>query len=261
VPFHLVRPNRSDGLVPHLEGICPFMEPPNSVPRSNRTQEWVLGMEWFHSIPPHPRTENTLSSATMHPKSTKCSSRHTRKLNRLIIWMRTGINDVKCNRHSKRIRIFNASDRLCEWNARKDHMRFFFIKRTPTGGGTSGQATRGTCRLGQRRQGGAAIPKSGMLPGRWRRQRASEEVGHAAWDVAGRVTWRMPPPPKPAPCSRHRIPTLTALIPMRRWFPRWLGCFLGGKAAEIAVMIVYMWYAICAVFICLFDALIHCFVQ
>jgi hypothetical protein len=29
-----------------------------------------------------------------------------------------------------------------------------------------GQATRGTCRLGQSRQEGAAIPKAGMFPGR-----------------------------------------------------------------------------------------------
>jgi hypothetical protein len=34
-------------------------------------------------------------------------------------------------------------------------------KRPPTSGGTPGQPTRGTCRLGQCRQGGAAIPVSG----------------------------------------------------------------------------------------------------
>jgi hypothetical protein len=39
-------------------------------------------------------------------------------------------------------------------------------KGPPKGGGMSGQATRGTCRLGQRWQGGAAIPKAGMSAGR-----------------------------------------------------------------------------------------------
>jgi hypothetical protein len=74
-----------------------------------------------------------------------------------------------------------------------------YQKGPPKGGGTSGQVTRGTCRLGQRRQGGAANPKSGMLSGRSRRRRTLEEAGHAAWAGAGRVTWHMPPPPKPAP--------------------------------------------------------------
>jgi hypothetical protein len=36
----------------------------------------------------------------------------------------------------------------------------------PLSGGTPGQATHGTCRLGQSRQGGAAIVITGMVPGR-----------------------------------------------------------------------------------------------
>jgi hypothetical protein len=43
---------------------------------------------------------------------------------------------------------------------------FFCQKRPPLGGGTRGQATRGTCRLRQSRHGGAANAKPGMLLGR-----------------------------------------------------------------------------------------------
>jgi hypothetical protein len=43
----------------------------------------------------------------------------------------------------------------------KTTCEIFCQKGTPAGGGTFGQATRGTCRLGQRRHGGATIPKSG----------------------------------------------------------------------------------------------------
>jgi hypothetical protein len=37
-------------------------------------------------------------------------------------------------------------------------------KRPPSGGGTPGQATRGTCRLAQSRHGGAATPEAGNSP-------------------------------------------------------------------------------------------------
>jgi hypothetical protein len=43
-------------------------------------------------------------------------------------------------------------------------------KRPLLSGGTPGQVTRGTCRLGQCRQGPAAVPSSGMLPLHRRRQ-------------------------------------------------------------------------------------------
>jgi hypothetical protein len=39
-------------------------------------------------------------------------------------------------------------------------------KRPPTGGGTSGQATRGTCRLGRRRHGGEVGPAATAKSGR-----------------------------------------------------------------------------------------------
>jgi hypothetical protein len=40
----------------------------------------------------------------------------------------------------------------------------FCQKRPPTSGGTPGQATRGTCRLGQGRQAPAAVAVAGMRP-------------------------------------------------------------------------------------------------
>jgi hypothetical protein len=55
-------------------------------------------------------------------------------------------------------------------------------KEPPVGGGTPGQATRGTCRLGQCRQGDAATAITGMWPS----------------NIAtnGRLAmWAMPPPP------------------------------------------------------------------
>jgi hypothetical protein len=79
-------------------------------------------------------------------------------------------------------------------------------KRPPKDGGTSGQAIRGMCRLGQQRQEGATNPKTSMLPGRSRRRRPLVEVGPAAWAGAGRVTWHMPPTPKPAPCHTKSPP-------------------------------------------------------
>jgi hypothetical protein len=41
----------------------------------------------------------------------------------------------------------------------------FCQKRPPGSGGSEAQATRGTCRLGQSRQGGAAYAKPGRWPG------------------------------------------------------------------------------------------------
>jgi hypothetical protein len=54
--------------------------------------------------------------------------------------------------------------------SKKTTSKNFCKKRPPLGGGTAGQATRGTCRLGQRRHGGAATAVSGTSPGRYRRQ-------------------------------------------------------------------------------------------
>jgi hypothetical protein len=45
--------------------------------------------------------------------------------------------------------------------AKKTTCEKYCQKEPLLGGGTSGQATRGTCRLGQSRQEGAAIPKAG----------------------------------------------------------------------------------------------------
>jgi hypothetical protein len=63
-------------------------------------------------------------------------------------------------------------------------------KRPLPSGGTPGQATRGTCRLGQCRQGPAAVPSSGMLPLQRPRPTPSAAVGPAANGVAGMSTWR-----------------------------------------------------------------------
>jgi hypothetical protein len=62
-------------------------------------------------------------------------------------------------------------------------------KRPPTGGGTSGQATRGTCRLGRRRHGVAATAIAGMWPGSWLRRPPLGHAGPAAIPVSGMVTW------------------------------------------------------------------------
>jgi hypothetical protein len=100
-------------------------------------------------------------------------------------------------------------------------------KRPPTGGGTSGQTTRGTCRLGRRRHGGAATKNAGMWPGLWRCRKAFAHVGPAATHVAGKVTWHMPPHPSPAPChlcttdsrtSMQKRSALTSMQKERSWF-------------------------------------------
>jgi hypothetical protein len=57
----------------------------------------------------------------------------------------------------------------------------FCQKRPPTSGGTPGQATCGTCRLGQCRQAPAAVRIAGMWPG-------LEAAGHAASATAGTLS-------------------------------------------------------------------------
>jgi hypothetical protein len=65
-----------------------------------------------------------------------------------------------------------------------------FCQRRPLlSGGTPRQATRGTCRLGQCRQGGAATTIAGMWPGNVAPNGRLAQVGHAASPIAGRVTW------------------------------------------------------------------------
>jgi hypothetical protein len=63
-------------------------------------------------------------------------------------------------------------------------------KRPPTGGGTSGQATRGTCRLGRRRHGGAATANAGTS---------------AAVDGRSK-RWVLPPLPNPAGMRHVTLP-------------------------------------------------------
>jgi hypothetical protein len=62
-------------------------------------------------------------------------------------------------------------------------------KRPPISGGMAGQATRGTCRLGRCRHGGAASSVTGMWPASSRRRTALAQVGPAAITVTGMVTW------------------------------------------------------------------------
>jgi hypothetical protein len=62
-------------------------------------------------------------------------------------------------------------------------------KRPPLGSGTSGQATRGMCRLGRRRHGHAATANAGMWPGSWLRRAPLGHEGPAASPISGMVTW------------------------------------------------------------------------
>jgi hypothetical protein len=71
----------------------------------------------------------------------------------------------------------------------KTTCEIFCQKGPPTDGGTPGQATRGTCRLGQCRQAPAADAKPGMFPFKRRRYPPTGQVGHAASVVAGMSTW------------------------------------------------------------------------
>jgi hypothetical protein len=65
-----------------------------------------------------------------------------------------------------------AYEFLTDWTtctnemAKKTTCEKYCQKEPLLGGGTSGQATCGTCRLVRSRQEGAAIPKVGMFPGR-----------------------------------------------------------------------------------------------
>jgi hypothetical protein len=63
-------------------------------------------------------------------------------------------------------------------------------KRPAVSGGTPGQATRGTCHLGQCRQGLAAVASAGMLLLQRRRPTTSPAVGPAANGESGMSMWR-----------------------------------------------------------------------
>jgi hypothetical protein len=82
-------------------------------------------------------------------------------------------------------------------------------KRPLLSGGTPGQATRGTCRLGQCRQGLAAVPSSGMLTLQRRRSTPSAAVGPAANGESDMLTWR-----PAAKAIAGTLPPRPALIPM-----------------------------------------------
>jgi hypothetical protein len=66
----------------------------------------------------------------------------------------------------------------------------FCQKGPPAGGGTSGQATRGMCHLGQRRQGGAAIPKVRHVAWQVTPSTGVSVAGHAAWRDADMIAWQ-----------------------------------------------------------------------
>jgi hypothetical protein len=65
------------------------------------------------------------------------------------------------------------------------------------GGGTSVQATRVMCRLGQIRHVRAATPNAGRSPDGRRRRSLLPLVGLAAWANAGMLAWHMPARPTP----------------------------------------------------------------
>jgi hypothetical protein len=65
----------------------------------------------------------------------------------------------------------------------------FCQKRPPMSGGTPGQATRGTCRLGQCRQASAAVAVAGTSVSVRRRLAALAHVGPAAIPGSGMMTW------------------------------------------------------------------------
>jgi hypothetical protein len=66
----------------------------------------------------------------------------------------------------------------------------FWQKRPPLSGGTLGQVTHGTCRLGRSRQGGATVANAGRWPTDDSAAVAVRVAGHAAWVETGMSTWR-----------------------------------------------------------------------
>jgi hypothetical protein len=64
--------------------------------------------------------------------------------------------------------------------AKKTTSEIICQKTPPLSGGTPGQVTRGTCRLGQHRHAPAANAISGTLPSQRRRSPLSSQVGHVA---------------------------------------------------------------------------------
>jgi hypothetical protein len=62
-------------------------------------------------------------------------------------------------------------------------------KRPHLGGGMSGQATHGTCRLGQKRHQPATIANAGRWPHRRHRPSPLGQVGPVAWAISGRSMW------------------------------------------------------------------------
>jgi hypothetical protein len=87
-------------------------------------------------------------------------------------------------------------------------------KRPLLSGGTPGQATRGTCRLGHRRQAPAAVRITGMCPG-------VGAPGHISMPplplAAGPTPCSMPPLPLaagPTPCSMPPLPCSMPPLPL-----------------------------------------------
>jgi hypothetical protein len=95
-------------------------------------------------------------------------------------WNRGSANRIR----STGTRIFDETDHLRQYLVKRTTSEKDCQKRPVLSGGTPGQATRGTCRLGQSRQGGAATYVAGM----WLARAA---VGPAA---------SLPPPSLPASC-------------------------------------------------------------
>jgi hypothetical protein len=67
--FSHIPPIQGNQLVPHIEGIFLFVELVGSIPFRNRALELRLGVKWFHSIPPHSRTEQTLTNRARYRRT------------------------------------------------------------------------------------------------------------------------------------------------------------------------------------------------
>jgi hypothetical protein len=89
-------------------------------------------------------------------------------------WIRIG-GARRCGREFLTHQTTCASEML-----EKTTCEIFYQKRPPVDGGTPGQATRGTCRLGQCRQAPAAVRIAGMWPGLEAASHASA-CRHAHW--------------------------------------------------------------------------------